>query len=581
MDELRPVYTVLAECQDCYKCLRQCPVKAIRIQDGHAAVVPDMCISCGSCVKVCPAGAKKIRDDLDRARRLVETREKVFVSLAPSFRSEFADLDAPKLIHAIRRLGFQGVSETALGAQEVSAHVAERLSSRVPEVLLSSACPTVVELVKKYRPEWGGATLDMLSPMLAHSRLLRRHCGPEIGVVFVGPCIAKKLESDRHADLVNVALTFDELKLWWRLAGIEPAAAEAGPEDRFVPESAGEGALYPIDGGMVAGLKAQCHVTDANFMAFSGVGNVLDALADLETASHERSLFLEMLACEGGCVNGPCVTKRNGTALKRCRIIESANVPAQPFPRRPALDLFYRLDLPPVRRAEYSEAEIAQALERVGKFGREDEINCGGCGYDSCREFARALLDRRAETNMCVGYMRQLASKKANALIRTMPAGVVIVDDHLRVVESNRRFAEFLGERALTAYEASAGMEGACLDRLAPFHHLFAQVLGEGTERMERDVRLGEAVLNVSVFTIEPNRLVGGIVQDITEPAVRKERIVQQARKVISRNLETVQQIAYLLGENAAESEVILNRIVESFGKDAGEEPPAREEDKP
>lgn len=574
MDIMKPVFTEKAECQDCYKCLRECPVKAIKIADGHAAIVPDMCIMCGHCVQACPVGAKRVRNDLERAKRLVTMKKRVVVSLAPSWASEFEELPAEKIIAAIRRLGFDAVSETALGAQEVSANVAAVLGKK-PEgnVFISSACPTVVELIKKYRPEWSEAVTGMLSPLLAHCTMLRRELGEEIGIVFIGPCIAKKAEADAHPELLDVALTFDGLRRWWREKGIDPAEIEPTDDDAFVPREAEEGALYPIDGGMIAGVKAGCAVTDARFMTFSGAENVLGALDGLADIDAGGPVFLELLACEGGCVNGPRAACNTATAAKRLRVIDRGGRHGEHGPRTPTIDIATDWDIAPVERIEHSEQEIAGALARVGKTRPADELNCGSCGYDTCRQFAEALLDGRAEPSMCAGYMRKLAAKKADALLRTMPSGVAIVDETLRIVESNRRFAEILGEDVTTAWEASPGLEGARLEKVAPFHELFREVLDGERPVIEKDLKTAEAILHVSVFVIEPGRLAGAVMQDITAPAARKERIVGQARQVIERNLETVQQIAYLLGENAASSETILNDIIESFTpEEAGEE---------
>jgi len=481
------------------------------------------------------------------------------------------------MIRALVDLGFSGVSETALGAEEVSASVAEMLSEKEGGVFLSSACPTVVEIIKKYHPEHAGKVVNMLSPVLAHATLLRRKFGSDIGIVFVSPCISKKMEADSHSDILDVAITFEELRRWWEMERIDPAAAVTGENDRFVPHAAREGAMYPVDGGMIAGISADCGVTDARFMAFSGISNIRRILEDVDNIDANSPLFIELLACEGGCVNGPRASTRSGTVVKRHAILKNTEYSAGDVPRRPSIDITAKWDIEPVVYTSYSEQDIIGALRRVGKLSRDDELNCGGCGYDSCREFARALLDGIAEPGMCVGYMRKLALKKANALIRTMPSGVVIVDANLIIVESNHRFAEILGKDTMLVYEAQPGLEGADLRKVAPFYADFERVLAEGSETIEKDIRLGKIVLHLNVFTIEPYHLVGGIIQDITVPAIQKERIVNKARDVIKKNLVTVQKIAYLLGENAADSEVILNSIINSFPTEAVEEPDKHE----
>ena len=251
-------------------------------------LLPEMCIYCGACVSICPNTAKHVRNDLPRARQLVKLPPRVFVSLAPSWITEFPDITAGQMIAALKRLGFAGVSETALGAQQVSAHVAQTLREQPGQILLSSACPTVVAYIQKHRPHLAAAVTGLFSPLLAHCRMLRRHFGEDIGIVFIGPCIAKKLEADDNPDLLDIALTFEDLRLWLAAERIDPRSLTPGAEDLFVPQAAEEGVLYPVDGGMIAGIRAHCRVDDASFMSFSGlpaVEKALDGLEDLDPLS--------------------------------------------------------------------------------------------------------------------------------------------------------------------------------------------------------------------------------------------------------------------------------------------------------
>ena len=564
MDILQPVYTETAECQDCYKCLRECAVKAICVQDGHARVIPEACLQCGHCVTICPVKAKRIRGDLERVRLLLKLRKQIYVSLAPSYLAEFPEYTDKQIIAGLKALGFAGVSQTALGAQEVSASAVE-LFSRENGFHISSACPVITDLIHKYYPEYSRNITNLYSPMLAHSKILRDHYGSEIGVVFIGPCVAKKNESDRHKDMLDVALTFESLRKWWHAEGINPAELELTSEDEFVPKSAEEGTLYPVDGGMIAGMKSECSVNNTEYMTFSGLKAVSQALEGLSDQVFDHPVFIEMLACEGGCVNGPGMTNRNGTVTKRCRIIENSKYDSQAIPRKPLLDLNCTWNVTPVIEKNFSEEEIRKALELVGKRHKQDELNCGGCGYDSCREFARALLVGRAEKDMCVGYMRKLAHKKVDALISSMPSGVVMVDRNMTVVESNKKFAELLGEDALQIFEACPGLTGASLAKIVPFADLFRNVLDKGLEKFQKNIRYEERILDLTIFTVETKMLVGAVLKDVTEPVVQKEHIVEKAQEVIDKNLETVQKIAFLLGENAAESEVILSSIKNMF----------------
>ncbi len=566
MHELSPVFTEKAECRDCYKCVRNCPVKAIRLENGRAAVLEELCIACGSCVNACPVGAKRIRDDLLQARELLKSGRPVIASLAPSFVSEFPDVSPSKMIHALKQLGFTAVSETALGAQQVSASIARQISQETePRMFISSACPAVVELLTKYHPEHAGALTSLISPVLAHCRMLKNHFGEDAAVVFFSPCAAKKKEASTHPELLESALTFADLRQWLRQENIDPWTVNPDKADVFEPEAAREGALYPVDGGMIDSLKPHIGMEQVDYMDFSGIEAIQQALRDVDTASLERHLFLELLACRGGCVNGPgAEQERGGTVARRRMVYNYAPRHLEPTPGMD-LDLRWEWVEEPVVKGNFSSMEIRQALKQVGKYRQEDELNCGGCGYDNCRAFAEALLEGKAERGMCVSYMRKLAQNKANALLKTMPSGVVLVDENLCVVESNEPFAKLLGQEAWEIYQARPGMEGARLERLASFHALFANVLETGVDLLDRDLKLDQKVVRISIFSIEKHRLVGSILQDITQPAVQRQEVIRRAREVIDKNLRTVQEIACLMGENAAETEVILDSVINSF----------------
>ncbi len=566
MNSQQPIYTEKARCQDCYKCVRECPVKAIQVVDDSAAVMPERCVYCGTCVNICPVGAKKVRDDLGRARLLLKRKSKVLVSLAPSFVAEFPGLEPGRLIHALKELGFWGVSETALGAEEVSAACATTLALGSPGAYLSTACPTVVELIRRYHPDQVPSLTRLLSPLLAHCKLLQREFGEDIGIVFIGPCISKKLEADSHPELLDVVLTFADLHRWLEERGIDPATEPLTDADQFVPQGAREGALYPADGGMNRGIAHRQNTPDVKFMAFSGIHYLQEAMEGLRDSELKQKLFLELLACEGGCVNGPQASKACGTALKWLQVMDYAPE-AEESPRQGSgLDLAAETHPDPVPQSIHEPVEIVRALRRLGKTTPEDELNCGGCGYDSCRNLSAALLDGLAEPNMCVSYMRKLAMNKANALIRSMPAGVVIVDENLFIIECNRRFAETLGGDTPDVFDAKPGMGGADIAKVCPeLRTVFARGLEKDVEALRKDVRMGDRILRLTVFTVELGSIVGGVLQDITEPAVQREQIIQQAQEVIRKNVTTVQQIAFLLGENAAETEMMLNSLSSSF----------------
>jgi PAS domain-containing protein len=311
-------------------------------------------------------------------------------------------------------------------------------------------------------------------------------------------------------------------------------------------------------------------------MSISGIYQIQEALDNLNPEELKTPLFMELLSCPGGCVNGPGTHSEESSAMKRVRVLDYAEssrdkISQDEIDNSP--DLTGTLPVEDENQIVHTEEEIRGALRSVGKFTPVDELNCSSCGYDSCRHFATAMLDNRAEKTMCVSYMRKLAQKKANSLIKSIPSGVVIANKNLEIVECNLNFAKMMGSEATELYEAKPGLEGASLDKIANFYRFFTDVLEiNGPDVIEREVRCGRKIFHVSVFAIEKESIAGGVIEDITAPQVQKHRIVSQARKVIDKNLSVVQKIAYLLGENAAETESILNSIIQSFSEDEEDE---------
>lgn len=561
-----PVYSEGARCQDCYKCIRECPVKAIKVLNNRASIVPELCIACGHCVSVCPSGAKKVRDDLGKVKALLKRSGRVLVSLAPSFVSEFQGSDPAKLIRALKTLGFYGVSETALGAQNVSAQVAADLSDKSSKhkLILSSACPVAVEYIAKYLPEYTSAITRIFSPLLAHCKLLKTHYSTDTSVVFIGPCIAKKLDAQYHPKLLSCAITFEDLRDWLESEKISPDDMKPTADDVFIPEAANEGAVYPIEGGMLEATRLSCTRSDIQFQSLSGISNIEKALREIDPNDMPHTVFLELLACEGGCVNGPKARKRSVIA-SRLNILDYTRYSPEAYPRKPEVIMDDEPRIEPVLQAEYSEEDIRNTLAGIGKYRPEDELNCGGCGYHSCRYLATAILAGNAEPSMCVSYMRQLAQKKANAMLHTLPYATVIVDENLNIIECNSEFVNLGGSDVQLVNEAVPGLKGAGLASIIPFTDLFTDVLDTGEDIIRKYIRLKDMVLSVTVFTVEPKHVVGAMIIDVTNTEIRREQIVDKAQQVIQNMLSNVQDIAFRLGKSAAESELILNSIVDGF----------------
>lgn len=562
MNQNFPIYTTANECQDCYKCVRHCHCKAIRIVNARAAVIPELCVSCGECVKVCPAEAKKIRSDLSRAQYLLHSGAKVYASIAPSYVGYFKDIPIGRLAAALKRLGFVGASETAIGAQFVSAQTAELLKQAGPGVYLSTACPASVDFIRKYYPAWTDNFLPVASPVMAHCKYLKQIYGDDIKIIFVGPCAAKKNEADRNPDDLSLAITFAALESWLKSEGI---SLDKMNEEPLVPVQAEEGRVYSIEGGMNETLRSP--EVDARLLAVSGLPNIARLIEKVDLATLKESgskIFVEMLACDGGCVNGPVM----GRESSRIDILleTAAHAPHRSSVGREVPVNIQQL-IYPDRHSEPQpeEAAILQALHRIGKYSAEDELNCGGCGYNSCREFAKAMLDGKAETSMCLSYLRKISQKTSNALIRYIPVAVVLVGQDLQVIECNRHFAELCGEDTLLAFDACGNLNGAYLDSMIDFTDLFESVLANGGEIEKFNQVSGEKILNISVFTINEGQTVGAVIQDVTQNELKREQIAERAKEVIRKNVMTVQKIARYLGEHMADTEILLKEVAGTY----------------
>ncbi|MCI5800471.1 MAG: [Fe-Fe] hydrogenase large subunit C-terminal domain-containing protein [Victivallales bacterium] len=562
MNQNFPIYTTANECQDCYKCVRHCHCKAIRIVNARAAVIPELCVSCGECVKVCPAEAKKIRSDLSRAQYLLHSGAKVYASIAPSYVGYFKDIPIGRLAAALKRLGFVGASETAIGAQFVSAQTAELLKQAGPGVYLSTACPASVDFIRKYYPAWTDNFLPVSSPVMAHCKYLKQIYGDDIKIIFVGPCAAKKNEADRNPDDLSLAITFAALESWLKSEGI---SLDKMNEEPLVPVQAEEGRVYSIEGGMNETLRSP--EVDARLLAVSGLPNIARLIEKVDLATLKESgskIFVEMLACDGGCVNGPVM----GRESSRIDILleTAAHAPHRSSVGREVPVNIQQL-IYPDRHSEPQpeEAAILQALHRIGKYSAEDELNCGGCGYNSCREFAKAMLDGKAETSMCLSYLRKISQKTSNALIRYIPVAVVLAGQDLQVIECNRHFAELCGEDTLLAFDACGNLNGAYLDSMIDFTDLFESVLANGGEIEKFNQVSGEKILNISVFTINEGQTVGAVIQDVTQNELKREQIAERAKEVIRKNVMTVQKIARYLGEHMADTEILLKEVAGTY----------------
>ncbi len=570
-----PLHTVKTDCQDCYKCVRRCPVKAIKIEENSAMIVPDLCIACGTCYRVCPSKAKQPRSDLARAKYLVSSNKEIYVSLAPSWITEFPEYNAEQIVAAIRKLGIRGVSETALGAQEVTAQtvkiIKDSISKGEKKLFLSSACPAVVEYIEKYLPELTPNITNIASPLLAHCRMLKEKFGNHIETIFIGPCIAKKFEADRHPDLLSVALSFNDLRQWLKDEKIDPAKTKPGVYDVFTLERAQEGTAYPIEGGMLETIKAYNLDNSVYTAQITGIFSIQNELSNIDPDNIEQPTFIECLACYGGCVSGPCTTNKSSGLQKRLNILKHTSFTEQSGTRTPQHNIIvnYKAQDNFDNSTNFDDSDIRKVLAKIGKFSIDDELNCGGCGYDTCRNFAKALLLGKAEPEMCVSHMKQQAQRKANALIRCIPSPIVIADSKLNIMEYNDEFRDtFWNEEEHADIYDYDNLNGANLRDFISFTNLFSASLDLEQDIHKEHVRHEDKLFDVVVFNIDAKQSVGGIIEDVTNTEMHKEQIAARAKEVIHKNLATVQQIACTLGEHMAETEVLLRSIAKDYAAD-------------
>ncbi len=573
MDEqLYPVYTLKNECHDCYKCVRECFVKAIKINDNHASVINEKCIACGHCVKACPNNAKRVRQDIDKVQALFAKGKKVAVSLAPSWAGVF-DLSKSEMIAMLKKLGFSYISETALGAQEVSIQTAKMLKDADNGLYISSACPVIVDYIRIYNSKFSKNITPVASPALTHAKILKEKFGNDIATVFIGPCIAKKNEAMRHPELLDVALTFENLKFWIKDLGISSKDIKVSDDDDvFVPDFSYEGALYPIEGGMNETLKRVGVSDDIQLMNVSSLESFSLALNGLSLEKIDHKIFVEALACDGGCINGPCISTDKASILINSNILSKV-VNRKNVPQNPDVVVKEKYNPNPIEQNDFTLDEIVGAMQKIGKYSEDDELNCGGCGYQTCKDLARAMLAGEAEPSMCVSYMRKIATRKAAAMLRSMPAAIVMVDSNLNITEANDAFMRmFCGKNYELYATLPEGLANANLDKVVKLSPIMKMALNSEKDIHKDHYPLNGKLYDIIAFTIEPHNIVGAVITDVTQAEFNREKIAHKAQEVISKNIATVQEIACLLGEHMVDTELLLTSIAEDFDINKDEE---------
>jgi len=577
--------TIETECRDCYKCVRGCPVKAIRVNTGHAQIWEEQCILDGHCIGICPRQAKRVRDDLPTVQALLTGEEAVAVSLAPSYVCAFDLPDPGCLVTALRKLGFKYVSETAVGADLVAvAHAAYLRERPKKEPRITSSCPTIVNLIEKHYPEAIPYLVPVISPMVAHARLLRSRYGPEVKVVFIGPCVAKKAEAEeaQFAGDIAAVLTFAELEKWLKQENINPAEL---PPERCDTFGSNWARLFPLAGGLLRTAGLSTDMLAEQMATVTGVDECKSLISHLCKGNDLALDLIEMLACEGGCIDGPCMVDSAGSIARRQRMIRYVKSAAssRALGTEDDIDADHGLEsgdggdeiggsLPTwlfrtytdkkLRLPEPSEEELREILAAIGKRAPTDELNCGACGYDSCRDKARAVYLGVAESEMCMPYMRAKAESLADVIITSTPNGIIVADDRMSILALNPAAESMFGCRAIDYLHQP-------LAKLMPTDSFSRALQHRRLIKESREYPEYGLILQQYIFTPEDQDVVIGIFTDITAEKRQQAELdrlkattLERAQEVINRQMRVAQEIAGLLGETTAETKVLLSQLM-------------------
>jgi iron only hydrogenase large subunit-like protein/uncharacterized Fe-S cluster-containing protein len=563
------VYTNKAHCRDCYRCLRVCPVKAIKMENGQAYVMPERCISCGTCIRECPQGAKTFRNDVEYAAAIMASGEAAAASVAPSFAAVYTEAEQKRLASALRQLGFSYVGETAIGAYHVAHETARVVAADKRRAHICTACPAVVRYIECYQPDKAEMLVPVVSPMIAHAAHIKKSLGDTAKVIFIGPCVAKKSEAQRAENLgiVDCVLTFQELAEWFEREGIKLLACE---ESRFDETPEGDSRYFPIPGGSMKASSLDTDLLSEDIVSVSGFAEVREAI--LGTGGEDSPQVIEPLFCAQGCINGPAIHMERGAYQRRRDIIEyaSKNKGSKPedriFP-----ELRTRFAPAVIDAKDISEEQIRELLEQTGKASPENQLNCGACGYPSCREKAIAVIRGMAELEMCIPYMKRLAEQRTDRIIETSPNGIVILDDQLRIISMNPAFRNFF-----MCSEAICGKPVSYLMDPDPFEWLAS---GKD-ESVEMVVTHGNynLVCHQIIYALREDKQYVGIFVNITKNKSHKDKLdrlrgqtVLQARELLDHQINMAQTIAKYLGESTAQSEALLEKLMFFASDESGD----------
>ena len=547
-----------SNCKNCYKCIRHCPVKAIRFSGNQAHIIGNECILCGQCFVVCPQNAKQIVDETEKVRVLLQSGNPVVVSLAPSFVANYDGVGINAMRDALQKLGFYDVEETAIGATIVKKEYERMLKEDERDIIITSCCHSINLLIQKYFPAELEYLADVVSPMQAHCMDIKKRF-PNAKTVFIGPCVSKKDEAEHYEGIVDAVLTFEELTQWLKEANIElKKEIDSEPESRA--------RFFPTTGGILKTMTQDA--PGYTYLALDGVENCIDALKDIESGKIHKC-FIEMSACVGSCIGGPVMEKYHRTSAVKDYITVSNYAGEKDFDvlQPNSVELSKQFEFIEHRLQQPSETEIFNVLRQMGKFKPSDELNCGSCGYNTCREKAIAICQGKAEISMCLPFLKDKAESFSDTIVKNTPNGLIVLNEELEVQQINEAARKIMNVRS------STDILGDQVIRIMDPTD-FMEVRNTGRDIRNNMVYLPEykRYVEQSVVYDKDSHLLIGIMRDVTDEQTEREKkesisrqTVEVADKVVDKQMRIVQEIASLLGETAAETKIALAKLKESI----------------
>ena len=547
-----------SNCKNCYKCIRHCPVKAIRFSGNQAHIIGNECILCGQCFVVCPQNAKQIVDETEKVRVLLQSGNPVVVSLAPSFVANYDGVGINAMRDALQKLGFYDVEETAIGATIVKKEYERMLKEDERDIIITSCCHSINLLIQKYFPAELEYLADVVSPMQAHCMDIKKRF-PNAKTVFIGPCVSKKDEAEHYEGIVDAVLTFEELTQWLKEANIElKKEMDSDPESRA--------RFFPTTGGILKTMTQDA--PGYTYLALDGVENCIDALKDIESGKIHKC-FIEMSACVGSCIGGPVMEKYHRTSAVKDYITVSNYAGEKDFDvlQPNSVELSKQFEFIEHRLQQPSDTEIFNVLRQMGKFKPSDELNCGSCGYNTCREKAIAICQGKAEISMCLPFLKDKAESFSDTIVKNTPNGLIVLNEELEVQQINDAARKIMNVRS------SADILGDQVIRIMDPTD-FMEVRNTGRDIRNKMVYLPEykRYVEQSVIYDKDSHLLIGIMRDVTDEQTEREKkesisrqTVEVADKVVDKQMRIVQEIASLLGETAAETKIALAKLKESI----------------